>query len=59
MRLATIKPANTGPSSRVIDRDDYCRDRALGRKLGEAGIALQGQHHTRKQGGQANHWQGE
>ena len=59
MRPATIRPASTGPSSRVIDSTTTIGDRALGGEAGEAGIGLQRQHHAGEDRGQRHHRQAE
>ena len=54
MRPATIRPASTGPSSRVIEMHDHVGDRRLGVEAREAGVALQRQHHAGEDRGQAD-----
>ena len=57
MRPATIRPASTGPSSRVSEMTDDVGDGGFGIEAGEAGIALQRQHHAGEDRGQPHHRQ--
>ena len=56
-RPATIRPASTGPSSRVTDRTTMVGIALDGLEAGEAGVALQRQHHAGEDRGQADHRQ--
>ena len=56
-RPATMRPASTGPSSRVSDTTTTLGMAAFGGEAGEAGVALQRQHHAGEDGGQADHGQ--
>ena len=59
MRPATISPASTGPSSRVIDSTTTLAIALSRREPGKAGVGLQRQHHAGEDRGQRHDGQAE